>query len=112
MNATWAKILGVVLLLFGIVGFFTGNMFVFFSINSVHNFVHILTGLIALWVGFGSDGKNATTFNRVFGIVYLLVAIVGFFNVGTVVDLLSLNAADNWLHLIIGVVTTVIGFWA
>lgn len=112
MNATWAKILGVVFLLIGIVGFFTGDMLLFFSINSVHNYIHILTGLIALWAGFASNGKNAKTFNLVFGIVYLLVAIVGFFNVGTLVSLLSLNAADNWLHLVIGVVTTAIGLWA
>jgi hypothetical protein len=37
----------------------------------------------------------------VFGTVYGLVAVLGFLNVGTVVEMLNLNLADNVLHLAI-----------
>jgi len=111
-NVMWAKILGVVLVLVGLFGFFTGDMLLWFGVNPVHNVVHVLTGLILLWAGFGTGGVHAKMTNIVFGIVYLLVAIVGFVNVAALVDLLALNAADNWLHLLIGVVSTAIGLWA
>ena len=111
-NAAWAKILGIVLVLIGILGFFMGDSVLGFGVNSTHNYVHVLSGLILLWAGFGAGGKRAKTYNLIFGIVYLLVAIVGFMNVMSIVDLLALNPADNWLHLLIGVITTAIGLWA
>ncbi len=111
-NGTWAKIVGVVLLLVGILGFFMGDTVFGFGVNSLHNIVHLVSGVILLWAGFASAGANAKTANIVFGIVYLVVAIVGFMNVASLVDMLALNWSDNWLHLIIGVVTTAIGLWA
>ena len=111
-NATWAKILGVILVLVGLLGFFMGDSVLGFDVNPTHNFVHIISGLIILWAGFGAGGQHAKTYNLIFGIVYLLVAVVGFVNVMSLVDLLALNPADNWLHLLIGVVTTAIGLWA
>lgn len=111
-NVTWAKVAGVVLLVIGVLGFFTGGTLWMFEVNALHNIVHLVTGALLAWAGFGAGGKNAQTYNRVLGIIYLLVAILGFANIAALVDLLALNAADNWLHLLIGIVTTAIGLWA
>ncbi len=112
-NVVWAKILGVVLVLVGLLGFFSGDMVLgMFGVNMLHTLVHLVSGVILLWAGFGSNGANAKKTNLVFGIVYLVVAILGFASVMAFVDLLMLNAADNWLHLLIGVVTTAISLWA
>ena len=111
-NATWAKILGIILLIVGVVGFYTGGAVLMFEVNGLHNVVHMLSGALLIWAGFGAGGKNAKAYNKVFGIIYLLVAILGFASISSIVDLLALNPADNWLHIAIGVITTAIGLWA
>ena len=111
-NAAWAKIIGIVLLLIGVLGFFMNGSVMMFAVNSTHNIIHIISGLILVWAGFASGGQNSKTANIIFGIVYLLVAIAGFVNMTSIIDLLALNAADNWLHLLIGVITTAVGLWA
>lgn len=47
------------------------------------------------------SGRYAKLYLMVFGTVYGLVAVLGFLNVGTVVEMLNLNMADNVLHLVI-----------
>lgn len=106
--ATW---LGVILLVVGLWGLFNGSM-MWFQVNSTHNWVHIISGILGLLAGLTAAGAYAGTFNKVFGVVYLLVAILGFIGVGAIVNLLMLNTADNWLHLVIGLVTTWVGFKA
>lgn len=112
LNQTWAKLIGIVLVLVGILGFFMGDNVFGFEVNTVHNVVHIVTGLIALWAGFSASGSYAKTYNIIFGLVYLVVAIAGFMNFATVVDLLAINSADNWLHIVIAVVSLGVGFFA
>lgn len=112
LNTSWAKLLGFALLIVGILGFFTGDMLFGFGINNTHNIVHMATGLFGLWAGFSAGGQRAKGFNVLFGIVYLVVAVLGFVSMPFFVTFLSLNAADNWLHLFIGVTTTAVGLWA
>ena len=108
INKTLAQIVGVVLTLVGILGFLMGDTLVGFGVNALHNVVHLLTGVIALWVGFGK-ADMAANFNKWFGLVYILVAILGRF-VPAVASLLNINMADNWLHLILGLVMAGVGF--
>ena len=100
-NQTWAKVIGVVLLLVGIWGFFTSSILGLFGVNTLHNIVHLVTGAIFVWAGFAS-GAPTNDVNKWLGVVYALVGIVGFFGV---LGFLNVNAADNWLHLVIGVVS-------
>lgn len=100
-NQTWAKVIGVVLLLVGIAGFFMDGSVFGLGVNTLHNIVHLVTGAIFAWAGF-SAGAPTKKVNQWLGIIYILVGIVGFF---ALQDLLALNAADNWLHIVIGVVS-------
>ena len=110
IQTTVATALGAVLLLVGIVGFLTEPAILWFQINSVHNVVHLLAGAIGVWAGVWGGIVAARWFNRVFGIVYALVAVLGFLNVQAVWSLLNLNDADNWLHTVIGVGQLIVGF--
>lgn len=104
-----AQVVGVVLTLVGILGFFAGNNLLGFGINPLHNGVHFLTGLIGLWAGFASGGY-AIKYNQWLGVVYFLVAILGFVAVSFMEKLLHVNFADNLLHLVLGIILAGVGF--
>jgi hypothetical protein len=96
---TW--ILGVVLILVGIAGFFTGDMLLVFKVDTMHNIVHLLSGVLAL-AAVSMGESVARLYLIVFGIVYALVAILGFVSTdGTIFGLITINAADNYLHTVI-----------
>lgn len=107
-----AVIFGIVFLAAGVLGFvpglIPGNMlFGMFLVDTMHNLVHILTGLIALFAA--KSDNYAKLFFKVFGVIYLLVALLGFFNQGNLF-LMQVNMYDNWLHLVIALVSLYFGF--
>ena len=77
MAKTVCKLLGVVFLLVGIAGFVNSGL-LGTHLSLVHNLVHIVSGAIALYLGFAGSAKAAKTFCLVFGVVYLLLGVVGF----------------------------------
>ena len=104
----YALVLGVVLTLVGILGFIPalapdGNLLGIFAINPVHNFVHLISGLTGLGVALTIGGLYSRLYAGVFGVVYGLVTIIGFVQGYTVLDLITVNLADNILHLVITV---------
>src|SRR5437867_9028720 len=67
-----------------------------FHVNAAHNAVHLLTGIVALLAGMAGVGA-AKTFFKIFGVVYGLVAILGFVvGDGLLLGLISNNMADTW----------------
>src|SRR5437588_1201168 len=113
MAKTVCKILGVVLLLVGILGF----THVLDSLGAhvgpsyaAHNAVHIVSGVIALYFGFAGSAGAARGFCILFGLVYLLLGVCGWF-LGTgpehmfnVSTLLMLGKMDHIIHILLGVV--------
>jgi preprotein translocase subunit Sss1 len=101
MAKTVCKIIGIVLLLVGIVGFFAENL-LGLHLTLIHNIVHLAT---------------AYSFCQVFGVVYLLVGLLGFIAPTVVVSLLMGHAMteapslimDNIVHLLLGVLFMVVG---
>src|SRR5687767_5283732 len=114
MLTTAAKIFGAVMLLVGVLGFIpglapNGHLLGVFHINAAHNFVHILTGAAALWVGYTSEHASKLFF-LTFGIIYGLVAILGFMSGDRpVLGFMANNIADAWLHVAIAVVSIALG---
>lgn len=107
-SLTW--ILGIVLLLVGIAGYVTGDMLLWFQVDPIHNAVHVLSGI----VGIGA-AMSGTSYSRlyliIFGIVYALVAVIGFAT-GDIFGLFGVNDADNYLHAAIALVSLGAGFGA
>ena len=82
MAKTLALLFGVVFLLIGILGFVPAlspneMLLNIFHVNAAHNVVHLLTGVVALLAGMADVGA-AKMFFKIFGVVYGLVAILGF----------------------------------
>jgi Domain of unknown function (DUF4383) len=77
MAKTICKILGVVFVIAGIAGFVAPAL-LHTHLSLGHNLVHIISGAIALYFGFAGSPRAARTFCLIFGVVYLLLGIVGF----------------------------------
>ncbi len=96
-------IFGIVFVLVGILGFFNNPIVGptgYFHADAVHSIVHLLVGIVMLALG----GMAATSM-MVFGAVYLLLAVIGFVEGGDkLLGFVGYNAADNWLHLVLGIV--------
>lgn len=95
---TTCVVMGAVFLVVAIWGFIDGDHVLIFSVNWIHNLVHLVSGLAALAFGF-AGAAAARAFCVVFGVVYGLVALLGFAGVPSVINLLHINPPDNWLHL-------------
>ena len=116
MNArSYAKVVGVVIVLLGIGGLVLGekSLFGVLNIDIAEDVIHLVTGGLMAAVGFrGSDSAVRTVVGGL-GVVYLLVGVLGFF----VPDLFGLlpheyeTVLDNLIHLALGVPGIVIGFF-
>src|SRR5688572_8688074 len=88
MNTKTASIIiGIIFLAVGLLGFVPNPIIgyaenVIFHADTVHNAVHIISGILFLLFGMGS-AANAALFLKVFGIVYFLLGVLGFINIGT-----------------------------
>jgi hypothetical protein len=110
MAKTVCKILGVVLLLVGVLGFTHVLDPLGAHLNPAHNAVHIISAALALYFGFAGSAKAARGFCLVFGLVYLALGVCGWF-LGTAPDhmlnistLLTLGSRDHIIHILLGVI--------
>lgn len=107
MAKTIATVVGVVFILVGIVGFFSPHL-LGAHLNGAHNVVHLVSGLISVYFGTKGSLGAAKQFCLIFGIVYGLLGVVGYF-VGTgpehMLELpsLMLGKPDHYIHILIGV---------
>ena len=102
MAKTVAKILGVVLLLVGILGFTHLLDSLGAHLSPVHNLVHIISGVISLYFGFAGSLGGAKSLCTIFGLVYLLLGLVGIVKGDLMLGPLVLGKVDHGIHLIVG----------
>lgn len=110
--AQWyCLIFGATLLIAGIIGFFADagfdvgsdidgdKLLGIFEVNGIHNLIHIASGALLLAV---SPKRASARLGAIgFGVVYLLVTIIGFIQGDNVLGLIPINPADNFLHVAI-----------
>jgi hypothetical protein len=98
----FGTVFGGVYVLIGILGFIgplvsDEKLLGLFGVNAVHNVAHLLIGALLL-IG-ARTAATAKTVNLIVGVVYLLLAILGFAGGVIVDDLINNNPADSVLHL-------------
>jgi hypothetical protein len=109
-------VLGVVEVLIGIAGFFVTDQFIgntdqtllVFEVNHLHNIVHLLLGVLAL--AMARTDRTARTYGWLLVAGYGVVALYGFI-AGNDESLLSLNSADNVLHVLLILAGLAIALW-
>src|SRR5687767_7793538 len=106
---------GIIFVAVGVLGFVPGitqdgHLLGIFHVNAAHNAVHILSGVAALICG-SISSHAARMYFRIFGLVYGLVAVLGFVNgERPIFGIISNNMADTWLHVGIAAVSLILGF--
>ena len=104
MAKTVAKVMGLVLLLVGVLGFTHVLDPLGAHLSPAHNLVHILTGVISLYFGFAGSLSGAKGFCIIFGLVYLLLGILGLAMGELHIGPLMLGKVDHGIHLIVGAI--------
>lgn len=115
MTVTLTYIFGVVFVLVGLLGFLMNPVLGLFEVNTLHNLVHLLSG-VALLAGGYMGAKKAKMASLVVGAVYGLVTLLGFVMLGfgtsgstDLLGFLHINAMDNYLHLVLTVGLLAVG---
>lgn len=121
-NRLLGIIFGAIYVLVGLLGFAVtgaigfvatqgGLLLGIFEVNPLHNVAHLIIGA-ALLIGGLVSVRAAKATNGTVGAVYLLLGIIGFFVVGTSLNILALNTADHFLHLASAIVLLVVALAA
>ncbi|NYI07355.1 DUF4383 domain-containing protein [Allostreptomyces psammosilenae] len=122
---TVVRLVSVVFLLVGILGFVPGvttdydtmtfaghesraELFGIFQVSVLHNLVHLLYGIVGLLMS-GTAGR-ARAYLVGGGVVYLLLWLYGLLiDKESGANFVPLNSADDWLHLALGVGMVLLG---
>lgn len=116
MAKTTCKILGIVTILAGIIGFFTHGL-MGMHMTWAQNIFYLLTGAIAVWYGFTGTSEAAHMYSRIIGTIYLLLGVFGFITPEIIEKILRIDTSavsanlmtDNIVHLIIGAIFLIAG---
>jgi hypothetical protein len=127
MIKTVCTVLGVLFCLVGIVGFIDHTM-MGMHLSTMHNIVHLLSGALAIYFGRKSE-LSARRFCQIFGVVYLLLGLVGVASSAGTVTLadagygssdphlfklipgyLEFGNADSVMHILLGAILAIAGF--
>jgi hypothetical protein len=107
----YATVVGAVLTVAGITGFFYSSSFGspgevdkafgLLAVNGWGNVVHIATGVL----GLAAAGYAARQYALGLGLVYVVIAIWGFIigSGDSILGIVPVNTPDNFLHVILGV---------
>ena len=114
----WAALVGVVLVATGLLGFL-GTPLVgsasgaLVPTDNLHNVVHIATGLLALWIAFGTTGKTQIDAMLGFGILYVVIFVAVLVS-PTLFGLFSVpaNAVVHVIHAAVAIVSLAVALMA
>lgn len=120
MNTTmgWATLAGIVLVAAGLLGFLNTSIAgsadnALLRTDNVHNIVHLVTGLVALYIAFGMKGEQQVNAVIGFGILYVIIFVAvllsptlfGIFSVAA-------NTPIHVVHAAVAVVSLAVGWMA
>lgn len=102
-------VFGAVLVLLGLVGFFSAPVLGIFGVNTAQNALHLVGGALGLWLASKGSGK---AFNQWLGYIALVVGILGFVPVAKdlLASIFNINASITYLHIAVGVVALAVAF--
>jgi hypothetical protein len=115
----WMALAGIVLVAVGLLGFISNPIVgadadALVRTNSLHNVVHLATGLLALYIAFGLRGANQVNATIGFGVLYVVVFLATLIS-PTLFGLFGdapARANEHVIHLALAVVSLAVGAMA
>lgn len=107
MDKLYAQIIGVLFLALGMLGFVVPSIGMI-EFDTTHNLIHLVVGLAGLYVGYMDTGW-VRDYVRVVGVGFLLFGLLGF--VTTEVGGIRLEPIENLMHILIGVLGLMTGYF-
>jgi Domain of unknown function (DUF4383) len=109
----FAILFGIAYIFVGVLGFLPtyktdGLLFGYLNAGYMHNMINIIAGVIAIMAA--TNLKLSTLFFRAFGIVFLVIAIWGFWSGGDLY-IMQIKLADSIIHLLVSLLSLYIGFF-
>lgn len=110
-----AKISAVVFISIGILGFVpvvttNGYLLGIFEVDTVHNLINLISGLVAGACAMVAGSKYVRGYFQLFGVVYALITVLGFALNGDILGVTHFNVADHVLHLAVATIFLFMGF--
>ena len=115
---SWMALAGVVLVAVGLIGFIDNPLVgdapnALLATDTLHNIVHLSTGLVALYIAFGLRGVNQINGAIGFGVLYVVIflavlvspTLFGLFQVPA-------NAVLHVIHAALALVSLAVGYMA
>lgn len=104
MTKTYAKWIGIILLVLGIVGFLRPGKLLGLDVGTFESVVHLITGALLAYAGFMGSDAQANSWVKIISSVYLVVGVLGFVS-KTFFGLVpgELGVLDNIVHIVLGV---------
>lgn len=121
LNQKIGYVFGAIYVVVGLLGFVVtgfegfaepeGDLLLAFEVNPLHNLVHLAVG-VALAGAAAAGAAASRSVNIAVGAVYLILGVAGFFiPTDSPINILALNIADHFLHLVSGAVLVGIGMY-
>ena len=114
----WMALVGLVLVAAGLIGFLntplaSSSADALLATDTVHNAVHVLTGLLALGIAFGLRGEQQVNAVLGFGVLYVII-FVGVLLSPNLFGLfaVSANSPIHVIHAAVAVVSLAVGLMA
>ena len=114
----WSALAGIVLVAAGALGFLNTSIVgsaegALLRTDTVHNIVHLATGLVALYIAFGLKGEQQVQALLGFGILYviILVAVLVSPNLFGIFAVAS-NTTIHVVHAAVAIVSLAVGYMA
>jgi uncharacterized membrane protein HdeD (DUF308 family) len=109
MPRTFCKVLGVVLLVVGVLGFANPRL-LGMHLSPVHNVIHLVSGGVALYLAAHGLRSSLRSFCLAFGAMYLSLAVLGFVAPDVASAMIGHDAhmsaraltPDNLVHVLLG----------
>lgn len=104
VHKTYSLVLGIVLALVGVWGFFSEMILGLFGVNMLQSVLHLIAAAFGVYAGVKGDGM---TYTPALGWIALVLGVLGFVPVvkDLLLSLLNINSAISVLHVVIGVVS-------
>ena len=96
----YALILGIILGILGVLGFFSTKVLGIFLMTTWLNILHLVGAVIGIYIGTKGQGGG---YNKLIGWVGVILGVLGLI-------LLQLDLAVAVLYLVIGVVSLIVGY--